>query len=49
MMPRKVSEIRKDHQTAGALNALINVCSFIDEHTFLTKSGDVGQVGSARG
>ena len=44
MMPRKVSEIRKDHQMAGALNALINVCSFIDEHTFLTKSGDLGVV-----
>jgi type IV secretion system protein TrbE len=49
MMPRKVSEIRKDHQTAGALNALINVCSFIDEHTFLTKSGDVGQVFKVQG
>ena len=44
MMPRKASEIRKEHQAAGALNALINVCSFIDEYTFLTKSGDLGVV-----
>jgi len=44
MMPRKVSEIRKEHQTAGALNALLNVFSFIDEHTFLTKNGDLGVV-----
>jgi len=44
MMPRKVSEIRKEHQIAGALNALLNVFSFIDEHTFLTKSGDLGVV-----
>ena len=49
MMPRKVSEIRKDHQMAGALNALINVCSFIDEHTFLTKSGDLGAVFKVQG
>ena len=49
MMPRKVSEIGKDHQMAGALNALINVCSFIDEHTFLTKSGDLGAVFKVQG
>lgn len=42
MMPRKVSEIRREHTAAGALNGLINVCSFVDEHTFLTKSGDLG-------
>jgi len=34
---------------AGALNALINVCSFIDEHTFLTKSGDLGAVFKVQG
>jgi type IV secretory pathway VirB4 component len=44
MMPRKVSEIRREHQVAGALNALLNVFSFIDDHTFLTKSGDLGVV-----
>jgi type IV secretion/conjugal transfer VirB4 family ATPase len=49
MIPRKVSEIRKDHQMAGALNVLINVCSFIDEHTFLTKSGDLGAVFKVQG
>jgi len=49
MMPRKASEIRKEHQAAGALNALINVCSFIDEYTFLTKSGDLGAVFKVQG
>src|SRR4029077_11334074 len=49
MMPRKVSEIRKEHEAAGALNALINVCSFVDEHTFLTKSGDLGAVFRVQG
>jgi type IV secretion/conjugal transfer VirB4 family ATPase len=49
MMPRKVSEIRKDHQIAGAFNALINICSFIDEQTFLTKSGDLGAVFKVQG
>jgi len=43
-MPRKVSEIGKEHEAAGALNALVNVCAFLDEHTFLTKSGDLGVV-----
>jgi type IV secretion/conjugal transfer VirB4 family ATPase len=49
MMPRKISEIRKEHESAGAVNALINVCSFIDEHTFLTKSGDLGVVFKVQG
>ena len=49
MMPRRASEIRKEHQAAGAFNALINVCSFVDKHTFLTKSGDLGVVFKAQG
>ncbi|HYK49971.1 MAG TPA: type IV secretion system DNA-binding domain-containing protein [Terriglobales bacterium] len=48
-MARKVSEIRKEHEAAGAFNVLINVCSFIDEHTFLTKSGDLGVVFKVQG
>ena len=44
MMPRRVSHIWRDHEASGALNALVNICSFIDEHTFLTKSGDLGVV-----
>jgi type IV secretory pathway VirB4 component len=44
MMPRRVSHIWRDHEASGALNALVNICSFIDEHTFLTKSGDLGIV-----
>jgi type IV secretion/conjugal transfer VirB4 family ATPase len=43
-MPRKVSEISGEYGAAGALNALVNVCAFLDEHTFLTKSGDLGTV-----
>ena len=49
MMPRTVSQIWKEHKAAGALNALVNVCSFVDEHTFLTKSGDLGVVLRVRG
>jgi type IV secretion system protein TrbE len=44
VMPVKVSEISQEYRAAGALNTLIQVCSFLDEHTFLTKSGDVGVV-----
>ena len=43
-MPVKVSAILQDYRAAGALNTLIQVCSFLDEHTFLTKSGDLGVV-----
>ena len=49
MMPRRVSQIWKEHQRSGALNALVNVCSFLDEHTFLTKGGDLGVVLHVRG
>jgi len=44
MMPVKVSAISEEYRAAGALNTLIQVCSFLDEHTFLTKSGDLGVV-----
>ncbi len=33
----------------GALNALIPVFAFLDEHTFLTKSGDLGVAFRVRG
>src|SRR5437016_1079236 len=48
-MPRKVSTIWKEHQAAGALNALISVCAYLDDHTFLTKSGDLGVVLHVKG
>jgi len=44
VMPVKVSAISQEYRTAGALNTLIQVCSFLDEHIFLTKSGDLGVV-----
>ena len=37
------------HRRAGSLNDHINLFGFIDEHTFLTKSGDVGVVVAVQG
>src|SRR5215468_5759817 len=44
MMPAKVNAISEEYRAAGALHTLIQVCSFLNEHTFLTKSGDLGVV-----
>jgi len=44
MMPAKVNAISEEYRAAGALHTLIQVCLFLDEHTFLTKSGDLGVV-----
>src|ERR1700745_3264416 len=44
MMPAKANAISAEYRAAGALHTLIQVCSFLDEHTFLTKSGDLGVV-----
>jgi type IV secretion system protein TrbE len=44
MMPVKASAISQEYRAAGALNTLVQVCSFLDEHTFLTKSGDLGVI-----
>ena len=49
MKPRKVSDIWQEHRESGGLNELISICSFLDEHTFLTKSGDLGMVLRAQG
>jgi len=38
----KVEQITKDWKEAGSLQAHINLYGFWDEHTFLTKSGDLG-------
>ena len=40
----KLSRIVKDYQDSGAVNALVNLFGFIDDHVFLTKSGEVGAV-----
>jgi len=34
----------KGYREAGSLNDQINLFGFVDDHTFLTKSGDVGVV-----
>ena len=46
----KPSRIIRDYQQeAGSLSSQLNLYGFIDEHTFLTKSGDLGVVLSLRG
>ena len=40
----RVSRIVKDYSEAGAMNALIGLYGFVDEHCFLTKGGDLGLV-----
>ncbi len=44
----RLSRILKDYREAGAMNALVNIHSAIDDHTFLTKSGDLLMVTAAR-
>ena len=39
-----VSRIVKDYREAGAMNTLIGLYGFVDEHCFLTKGGDLGVV-----
>ncbi len=45
----KLSRILKDYRQTGALSELINLYGFVDPHTFLTKSGDLGVVIRVRG
>jgi type IV secretion/conjugal transfer VirB4 family ATPase len=40
----RVGEILRDYLDAGAMSSLIGLFGFVDEHTFLTKSGDLGVV-----
>ena len=40
----RVGRILRDYAEAGAVNSLIALWGFVDEHTFLTKSGHVGVV-----
>ena len=45
----KLSRIRADHRDAGTLHELVNLFGFVDERTFLTKSGDLGVVIAVQG
>src|SRR5215472_6666779 len=40
----KLERALKPYREAGSLNEQVNLCGFIDDQTFLTKSGDVGVV-----
>ena len=46
----KPSRIIRDYQDeAGSLSSQLNLYGFVDDHTFLTKSGDLGVVLSVQG
>src|SRR5581483_3342381 len=45
----RLSNVLKPYREAGSLNEQINLFGFIDDHMFLTKSGDVGVVLAVRG
>jgi len=45
----RIGTIAKDYLESGAMSSLIGLYGFVDEHTFLTKSGDLGVVIAVRG
>src|SRR5712692_6527713 len=45
----KLAQALKGHREAGSLNEQINLFGFVDDRTFLTKSGDVGLVLAVKG
>jgi len=45
----RIAQALKHPSEAGSLNERINLFGFIDDHTFLTKSGDVGVTLAVRG
>ncbi len=45
----KLARALKNYAEAGSLNEHINLFGFIDDHTFLTKSGDLGAILAVRG
>jgi type IV secretion/conjugal transfer VirB4 family ATPase len=45
----KVARILKDYDNVGSLHSLFALWGFVDDHTFLTKGGDVGVVYRLRG
>jgi len=40
----RVGQIAREYLEAGAMSSLIGLFGFVDEHTFLTKTGDLGVV-----
>jgi type IV secretion system protein TrbE len=40
----RIGQIAREYLDTGAMSSLIGLFGFIDEHTFLTKSGDLGVV-----
>ncbi len=45
----RLDRIVRDYRDAGALNELIALWGFVDDHTFVTKAGDVGVVFAMKG
>jgi len=45
----RLASALRPYRESGALNERINLFGFIDDHTFLTKSGDVGCVLASKG
>src|SRR6185437_14455643 len=45
----RLTQALKGYREAGSLNEQINLFGFVDDHTFLTKSGDVGVVLAVKG
>jgi type IV secretion system protein VirB4 len=40
----RIGDIAQNYLESGAMNSLIGLLAFVDRHTFLTKSGDLGVV-----
>src|SRR5438309_11796739 len=45
----RLTQALRRYREAGSLNEQINLFGFVDDHTFLTKSGDVGVVLAVKG
>jgi type IV secretion system protein TrbE len=45
----RLKRIFKNYEETGSFNELLNLYGFIDEHTFLTKTGDLGVILEVRG
>src|SRR5258708_37855835 len=45
----RLAHALKGYRESGSLNEQINLFGFVDDHTFLTKSGDVGVVLAVKG
>lgn len=45
----RLASALKGHREAGSLNDQIHLFGFVDDHTFLTKTGDVGVILAVKG